>query len=116
MTDPRAGGAVTDGKDVRVAGGSAALARPRAGCGGWSRVRPDWSKHRGLDAGRPHDEFCRNESSVGEPHATRGNLLDACRSMHLDAEILQDFQGLVGESFRQRWQDALSCLDQVNCN
>src|SRR5262245_29118231 len=34
--------------------------------------------------------------------------------MHMDAESVQDFQGLVGESFRQGRQDAISRLDQVD--
>src|SRR5262249_30587083 len=70
---------------------------------------------RGFHPGRPHNEFCREKSSVCEPHASSSNLFDACRSMHLDAEFLQDFHCLVGESFGQRWQNAISCLDQVDC-
>src|SRR5262245_60381099 len=116
MTGPGAGGAITDGKDVRVARGLQRREYHKLVVAVRFEPVERGQYIRGRLAGRPHNQCGRKESSVGEPRATRGNLLDARRRMHLDAEILQDFQGLVGESFRQRWQDALSCLDQVDCD
>src|SRR6516164_3704406 len=86
LADPGAGGTVTDGKDVRVACGLERWQHQKlVGAIGLESIQLGQNIG-SLDAGRPHDELCRNEGSVGKLHAARNNFLDARRGMHMDTQ------------------------------
>src|SRR5689334_9803365 len=67
---------------------------------------------RRLDAGRPDDQFGRNNIAAGECYAARTNFRYPCVRSHFNAKLIQQLMHFLRDAGRKRRQDSIRCFDE----
>src|SRR3954471_18155002 len=102
MPGARAPSAVADGEDVRVTCGL--KRRQHDELIASAELQVEFAQDvRAFHAGRPDDEFRRDEPAIGEPHAVRLYLADPRPGADLDAEVSQQAHSGRRDPRRQAW-------------